>query len=178
MSTFIHNEPTSLVILQESKLPQTFLTIACHQDLPVSAEVISALPNAFGAICLNSSGLEAFTASKKPIERFLDILVTEEHIRSLQDKDVPHLVGNSVDELIRHHPSLKADIMSCIIQMLEKVVEIGNVVHEDELDVTNIHIGKAQNKSATIAVESDISSDIDKKKETRTALFIDIVSRV
>lgn len=38
MSTFIHNEPTCLSILQEQKLPLAFLT-AANDTLPISAEV-------------------------------------------------------------------------------------------------------------------------------------------
>lgn len=38
MSTFIHNEPTCLTILQEAKLPQTLLE-AISKDIPISAEV-------------------------------------------------------------------------------------------------------------------------------------------
>ena len=39
MSTFVHNEPTSLAILQEAKLPSTFLESA-NDVLPISPEVI------------------------------------------------------------------------------------------------------------------------------------------
>ncbi|KXS14211.1 DUF913-domain-containing protein, partial [Gonapodya prolifera JEL478] len=48
MSAFIHNEPTSLQILQELKLPQTFL-LSIAEHVPSSAEVVSAIPTAFGA---------------------------------------------------------------------------------------------------------------------------------
>ena len=82
MSTFIHNEPTSLSILQESGLHLLFLS-SLTPSLPVSAEVISALPNgkfqvnrlAFGAICLNQVGMDAFIAAN-PIPLFLSLLIS------------------------------------------------------------------------------------------------------
>ncbi|KAJ3313229.1 hypothetical protein HDU93_004912, partial [Gonapodya sp. JEL0774] len=49
MSAFIHNEPTSLQILQELKLPQTFL-LSIVDHVPASAEVVSAIPTAWGAM--------------------------------------------------------------------------------------------------------------------------------
>ncbi|KAJ3313756.1 hypothetical protein HDV04_001560 [Boothiomyces sp. JEL0838] len=129
MSTFIHNEPTSLSILQENQVISAFLN-AANQELPVSAEVISAFPNAFGAICLNAPGLQAFT-SANPMSNFLSVLTKEDHLKTLLDNDVPHLVGNSIDEFIRHHPTTKDMVMSAIIEMLEKVINIGETISVD-----------------------------------------------
>jgi E3 ubiquitin-protein ligase HUWE1 len=174
MSTFIHNEPTSLSILQEMKLPQTFLTIAAQSGMPISAEVISALPNAFGAVCLNSSGLENFN-EVKPMKRFFEILTDDEHIRSLQDKDVPHLIGNAVDELIRHHPSLKDGIMKEVIAMVNFVVEVGNTVRPEELEQASLRTDKS-----TDGMIKDDDDDFSKKdkRDTRTVVLVDVVSRV
>ncbi|KAH9244321.1 hypothetical protein BASA81_018288 [Batrachochytrium salamandrivorans] len=110
MSTFIHNEPTTLSILQESGITRAFLS-AARGDLPASAEVISALPNAFGAVCLNDAGLEEFKR-ENPLDNFFSVFTSEEHLRTLQDNEVPHLVGNSMDEFIRHHPSLKETVLT------------------------------------------------------------------
>ena len=38
ISTFIHNEPTSLPIMQEAKLPQTFLKSVMN-EIPASVDV-------------------------------------------------------------------------------------------------------------------------------------------
>jgi E3 ubiquitin-protein ligase HUWE1 len=100
MSTFIHNEPTSLSILQEAQLPLAFLT-AANKPLQVSVEVVSALPNAFGALCLNTVGLEQFV-SMNPIDLRLDTLLNDAHLKSVLDNhDVPHLNGNIMDENIQ-----------------------------------------------------------------------------
>ncbi|KAJ3152973.1 hypothetical protein HDU86_005428 [Geranomyces michiganensis] len=167
MSTFIHNEPTSLSILQEAHLPQALLA-ALAREIPISAEVISALPNAFGAICLNPSGLEQFNEAK-PVGKYLELLTSEEHIKTLQDNDVPHLVGNSMDELMRHHPSLKDYVMTSIIEMLKRVVAFGEQVPSDDPESAGLQITKATPNP----VEED-----DEKKESMTSQFIDLVARV
>ncbi|KAI9099723.1 hypothetical protein DFS34DRAFT_502229 [Phlyctochytrium arcticum] len=169
MSTFIHNEPTCLPILQEAQLPQALLT-AISSNIPVSAEVVSALPTAFGAICLNQPGLDKFN-EVKPIENFLNVLISEEHIRSLQDNDVPNLVGNSMDELIRHHPSLKDDVMSAIIKVLKKVIDLGQVAPSAE---ERRFCCLATSKSRDL--ESNVPRDED-KRDSKVAQFVDIIAR-
>jgi E3 ubiquitin-protein ligase HUWE1 len=104
MSTFIHNEPTSLSILQELKLPQTFL-FSIKQHIPFSPEVISAIPTAFGAVCLNQPGLDMYN-KVAPMDTFLEVFTTEANLRTLLENDVPQLVGQSLDELMRHQTSL------------------------------------------------------------------------
>ncbi|KAI8588501.1 hypothetical protein BDZ88DRAFT_397137 [Geranomyces variabilis] len=166
MSTFIHNEPTCLSILQEAHLPQALLA-ALAKEIPISAEVISALPNAFGAICLNAQGLEQFNEAK-PVGKYLELLTSEEHIKTLQDNDVPHLVGNSMDELMRHHPSLKDYVMTSIIDMLKRVVAFGEQVPSDDPESAGLQIMKATPKP---------TEDDEEKKESRTSQFIDLIAR-
>ena len=171
MATFIHNEPTSLNILQEAKIPQAFLK-SIASTMPISAEVISAIPNAFGAICLNAAGLEAFN-SANPIPMYLDIFTDKENLRTVQDNDVPHLVGNSMDELIRHQPSLKEPIISAIVDMLSKLIQLGESYQNEELDKTALHLaipdrGLKENKM-------EIK---EQQKEEDIIIMIDVVSRV
>lgn len=138
MSTFIHNEPTCLSILQEAKLPKTFLEVVTSPHLPISPEVVSAIPNAFGAVCLNSAGLEEFKAMPvSPIKSFFNIFTIQDQLKGLVDNDVPNLVGSSIDELMRHHPSLKDEVMSGVDEMLRKVLEIGKRKGEEALNLNN-----------------------------------------
>ncbi|KAJ3224220.1 hypothetical protein HK099_000081 [Clydaea vesicula] len=189
MSTFIHNEPTSLSILQEASLPQSFLKVVL-QDFPISAEVVSALPNAFGAICLNQAGLDAFKENL-PIQKFMDVFTNSEHILTLLDSDVPHLVGGSLDELIRHHPTLKSDVFDAIGNMLNKVLLIGEnqtakTVEEDDneefyelfarkdsSDDINMSDGTVATSTSTV-----ISEDKNIKKELKFTKYVDVVSKL
>jgi E3 ubiquitin-protein ligase HUWE1 len=57
-----------------------------------------------------------------PFNHFLLIFTDDEHIRSLSYNEVPQLIGNSVDEFMRHHPSLKESVMGSIMKMVNRVV--------------------------------------------------------
>ncbi|TPR03887.1 hypothetical protein CAN33_002380 [Aspergillus niger] len=86
-----------------------------------AAEALSCIPSAFGAICLNASGLELFKSSDA-LESFFEIFENPEHVKCL--KDDPNLVrslGTTFDELVRHHPALKAHIMTAVIVMVARV---------------------------------------------------------
>ncbi|PYH45250.1 E3 ubiquitin-protein ligase TOM1 [Aspergillus saccharolyticus JOP 1030-1] len=86
-----------------------------------AAEALSCVPSAFGAICLNSSGLDLFQSSHA-LESFFEIFENPEHVRCL--KDDPNLVrslGTTFDELVRHHPALKAHVMTAVIVMVARV---------------------------------------------------------
>ncbi|THC94388.1 hypothetical protein EYZ11_006117 [Aspergillus tanneri] len=86
-----------------------------------AAEALSCVPSAFGAICLNSSGLELFQSSHA-LESFFEIFENPQHVKCL--KDDPNLVrslGTTFDELVRHHPALKSSIMTAVIVMVARV---------------------------------------------------------
>ena len=86
-----------------------------------SPEALSCIPSAFGAICLNASGLQLFQSSHS-LESFFEIFENPEHVKCL--KNDPHLVrslGTTFDELVRHHPALKSSIMTAVIVMVARV---------------------------------------------------------
>lgn len=86
-----------------------------------SPEALSCIPAAFGAICLNASGLELFQSSHA-LESFFEIFENPEHVKCL--KDDSHLVrslGTTFDELVRHHPALKQSIMTSVVVMVARV---------------------------------------------------------
>ncbi|KAJ3118397.1 hypothetical protein HDU96_001915 [Phlyctochytrium bullatum] len=145
------------------------LEISVWDDIPMSAEVISALPNAFGAICLNQPGLDSFMEIR-PMKNFLVHLIKEDNLRFLQDKDVPHLIGSAVDELVRHHPSLKDETMEAILHLLDRLLEIGNVIHEDETELRSLQLFEGEGKDPPVKSRGD-------RKECRITLFIDIAAR-
>ncbi|RAL03966.1 E3 ubiquitin-protein ligase TOM1 [Aspergillus ibericus CBS 121593] len=86
-----------------------------------AAEALSCIPSAFGAICLNASGLDLFKSSDA-LESFFEIFENAEHVKCL--KDDPNLVrslGTTFDELVRHHPALKSHVMTAVIVMVARV---------------------------------------------------------
>ncbi|KAH7399137.1 hypothetical protein DE146DRAFT_524737 [Phaeosphaeria sp. MPI-PUGE-AT-0046c] len=88
------------------------------------AEAISTLPLAFGAICLAESGMKLFQSSTA-LKRFFEIFESPAHIKALDaDIEMPTMIGNSFDELVRHHPPLKARVLSCLSEVIARVVHL------------------------------------------------------
>ncbi|KAF2470719.1 uncharacterized protein BDR25DRAFT_261873 [Lindgomyces ingoldianus] len=91
--------------------------------LPV-AEAISTLPPAFGAICLAEAGMKLFKSSSA-LQSFFEIFESAAHIKALDvDPDMPTLIGNSFDELVRHHPQLKTEVLASLSEMIARVVQL------------------------------------------------------
>lgn len=96
-----------------------------HEILP-SSDSITAVPQAFGAICLHSTGLELFQKSGA-IDSFFRIFESNDHIKVMLSPTEPELLrmlGNSFDELVRHHPTLKMAVVIIIMTMIERVGEM------------------------------------------------------
>ncbi|KAJ4321032.1 E3 ubiquitin-protein ligase tom1 [Neodidymelliopsis sp. IMI 364377] len=91
--------------------------------LPV-AEAISTLPPAFGAICLAEAGMKLFQSSNA-LQRFFEIFESPAHVKALDaDTEMPTMIGNTFDELVRHHPPLKARVLSCLSELITRVVQL------------------------------------------------------
>ncbi|KAG6874485.1 hypothetical protein C0995_010395 [Termitomyces sp. Mi166 len=124
MATFVHNEPTSLPIIQEAGLPETFYE-AVEAGLEPSIEVIQGVANAIGALCLNEVGQAQFARRPSIIPGIIAIFTSERHLKTLLEKENAVLVGTSIDELIRHHPSLKPAVFDAIKATITKIEELG-----------------------------------------------------
>ncbi|KAF2460493.1 hypothetical protein BDY21DRAFT_166279 [Lineolata rhizophorae] len=87
-----------------------------------SAEAITAIPTAFGAICLNENGMKLFKNSGA-LEVFFKIYLSPEHVQALDEEiDAANTIGLSFDELTRHHPSLKNYVFQVMRDMIVQVV--------------------------------------------------------
>nr|CDI56030.1 related to E3 ubiquitin protein ligase TOM1 [Melanopsichium pennsylvanicum 4] len=125
MATFIHNEPTSLAILQEVKIPEAFFD-AIEADIEAHWDVIYAIPHAIGAICLNQAGLDLFNA-RPMIPKLFSLFTSERHSKVLQDRDNANAFGSSIDELMRHQPSVKTLVMDSIMKSLSDIDQMGRI---------------------------------------------------
>ena len=91
--------------------------------LPVG-EAMCEIPTAFGAICLNESGMKLFQSSKA-LFKFMDIFVSPQHVKAMEEEgQTAASVGQSFDELARHHPQLKEQIMWTVVAMVKRVGEV------------------------------------------------------
>lgn len=164
-TTFIHNEPTSLSVLQEIQLPQVFLSVFSTYEHPL-CEVLVASVHAFGAICLNSAGLEMFYEAN-PLPQFFKLMTATSFVTNANDVGTAPLLGNAMDELIRHHPSLKGEVFKCANQLLQQVIEVGSSEKGKPLD--NCH---------ELVYENTIDEPLTERAECLLLGFVDLASRV
>lgn len=89
-----------------------------------SIDSIGSIPTAFGAICLNASGLALFQTSGA-LETFFEIFESPDHVKGLTEHELASVLGSQFDELVRHHPVLRKSVMNVIIEMLRRVESLG-----------------------------------------------------
>ncbi|KAL9939308.1 hypothetical protein V8E36_002121 [Tilletia maclaganii] len=123
MASFVHNEPTALSTIQEHKMPELFLDCV-ESYVEAHFEVIIAIPNAIGALSLNQAGLDMF-ASRPMIGKLLSLFTSERHIKVLQDEESAASFGSSIDELVRHQPSMKDAVFAGISSIFDRIQEEG-----------------------------------------------------
>ncbi|MCJ1400869.1 hypothetical protein MMC11_004078 [Xylographa trunciseda] len=91
--------------------------------LPATDAIVT-IPQAFGAICLNTAGMDLFLKSGA-LESFFEVFESPDHVKSMSAEiDLPRLLGGSFDELVRHHPRLKSAVMLSVVVMLARVVRL------------------------------------------------------
>lgn len=182
-TTFIHNEPTSLPILQEAKLPQSFLHTISTYDSP-NHEVLLAAVNAFGAMCLNAQGLDMFN-TEKPLPHFFDLMTSHDFLRNPMDVDRATGLGSTMDELIRHHPSLKPSVFQCVTSLIKKVIEMGSDMNGVGKSSDNSHLLQTSSEDTNMSTSNATTAgsggaeeeDKPEKVECLLVSFIDLVSR-
>lgn len=200
MATFVHNEPTSLVVIQEAGLPEAFYK-AIELGLEPAIEVIQAIPNAIGALCLNEIGQAQLTARPSIIPSIFSIFTSDRHLKVLSEKENAVLIGTTIDELIRHHPQLKSSVFNAIKATLSKIEDLGNafippedqkqwyclvsVPPEDEdvqmVDAQNMDVPLPPPTSSPAGHKSDSKSEegsTHKSHDNHIVSFIDVLGRV
>ncbi|KAF5354527.1 hypothetical protein D9757_014017 [Collybiopsis confluens] len=107
MATFVHNEPGSLTVIQEAGLPETFyksIELGLEPAIEVSKltsrqeviltpqQVIQAIPNAIGVLCLNEVGQSQLAAHPSIIPAIFFIFTSDRHLKILLEKENAVLV--------------------------------------------------------------------------------------
>ncbi|KAJ3821015.1 hypothetical protein F5878DRAFT_550493 [Lentinula raphanica] len=126
MATFVHNEPSSLTVIQEAGLPETFYK-SIELGLEPAIEVLQAIPNALGALCLNEVGQAQLGAHPSIVPAIFSIFTSDRHLKILLEKENAVLLGTAIDELIRHHPFLKVPVFQALKSTMTKIEELGHV---------------------------------------------------
>lgn len=173
MSTIIHSEPTSLAILQEAGLPAAFYD-AIESEIEPAFDVIAAIPAAIGALCLNEAGLVQLN-ERTAIKALFEMFTSEKHVRALRERDCASVLGSSLDELIRHQPTLKTTVLEHGIALVEKLKELGTAWQPSPEKAsfyrlaitpsTDTEVQEVEMANASSVVESTSATDKGKHKE-------------
>lgn len=123
-AAFVHNEPTSLSIIQEMKLPDA-LYDALERNRQPSFEILSAVPNAVGAFCLNAAGMDLVVQRREVLGRLVNNCADPAYRDILRERDNATFLGTSLDELARHHPPLKPILLESLATLLKDLVQQG-----------------------------------------------------
>lgn len=132
VTVYVFQEPSLLYSLQDSGLTDVVLQALLKKDVPPTREVLGSLPNVFSALCLNARGLAAFVLYK-PFDRLFEVLLSPIYLQAMRRRrssdpmgDTASNLGNAMDELMRHQPSLKTEATKAIIRLLEELVKLGS----------------------------------------------------
>lgn len=117
IGNLVHNEPTSLVVVQEKKIPELLYDLITV-DIEANFDLISTLPSVCSAFCLNESGLNLFNR-RMVARKLMRLLLGHRHVEVLEDRDNAILFGHAIDELVRHQPSTRDDVLAGIQHALE-----------------------------------------------------------
>lgn len=90
-----------------------------------SSEAIQQVIPLITALCLNHAGMK-LVVSSRVLESIFEIFESPEHVRIMNlDQQLPFDLGANVDELSRHHPSLRPTIANAVIDMIARVLYLG-----------------------------------------------------
>lgn len=98
-------------------------TVVIYYQVPATREILGSLPNVFSALCLNTRGLSSFVRCD-PFDRLFKVLLSPVYLAAMRRRrssdpmgDTASNLGNAMDELMRHQPSLKVDATFAIIKV-------------------------------------------------------------
>uniref|UniRef100_A0A1I7TFV2 HECT-type E3 ubiquitin transferase n=3 Tax=Caenorhabditis tropicalis TaxID=1561998 RepID=A0A1I7TFV2_9PELO len=129
ITNFVYQFPEELSSIQRRHVPYVIFQSLLRKELPNSKDVITTLGNVFTAMCLNERGLKQFQ-SYDPFDQIFRIvlsvkfLVTLRKKRSAEAFESAQAIGGALDDLMRHYPDLKHDMLKSIIVILDLFDEI------------------------------------------------------
>lgn len=100
-------------------------SLAC--GVLASSEAIQQVIPLITALCLNHAGMK-LVVSSRVLESIFEIFESPEHVRIMNlDQQLPFDLGANVDELSRHHPSLRPTIANAVVDMIARVLYLGRL---------------------------------------------------
>lgn len=176
VSVYVYQEPSLLSTIQDNGLTDVILYAILVKEVPPTKEVLASLPNVFTSLCLNHRGLEAFV-KLKPFDRLFKIFISPEYLQAMRRRrsesigDTASTLGNSIDELIRHQPSLRSEAIASIIKLLEEICRLGTdskyICTKISTKSSDSSIGMvlSVNSNRAIPSNSNINNDLSSEED-------------
>lgn len=176
VTVYVFQEPSLLHSLQDNGLTDVITEALLMKDVPPTREVISSMPNVFSALCLNSRGLNAFI-NCNPFQSLFKVLLSPEYLPAMRRRrtaepmgDTASNLGNAMDELMRHQPSLKVAATNAIIQLLKHLGCLGgdttNTCLKSQTKQIVTTLGSAARAGTSEGGSSDEEDDDDEEAST------------
>jgi len=173
-TVFIFHEPSQLSPLQDNGLPWVVLNSIINKKIPVTREVLASLPNILSALCLNARGLQVFI-NAKPFDHLFGVLISPDYLPAMRKKkgadqigDTASNLGVAMDELMRHQPTLRSNVISALIRLLNKLIDMGTSIgnNPEAGDKSTASTSEAsKHKLLAVAGENRMNSDSENEDE-------------
>ena len=135
ITVFIFHEPSQLSTLQDNGLPWVMLNSIINKHIPVTREVLASLPSILSALCLNTRGLQVFV-NAEPFDHLFGVLISPEYLPAMRKKkgadqigDTATNLGEAMDELMRHQPSLRTSVLAALVKVCKCSIRNCNAIH-------------------------------------------------
>jgi hypothetical protein len=150
LSDVMNSDPQVVHFVHSSGLAKSFLSLLATKEsngqneplLAPSAELIMAIPNVIMALSLTEAGAKA-VAEANPFPALLSIFCCPKYVmpnsRCLLN-EMAAIIGTGLDEFMRHNPNLRSICLTALVEVMGKIVKIGQslIVAEDEAIDPNI----------------------------------------
>lgn len=150
LSDVMNSDPQVVHFVHSSGLAKSFLSLVLTNKsngkneplLAASAELIMAIPNVIMALSLTEAGAKA-VAEANPFPALLSIFCCTKYVmpnsRCLLN-EMAAIIGTGLDEFMRHNPNLRSICLTALVEVLGKIVKIGQslIVAEDKAIAPNV----------------------------------------
>lgn len=89
----------------------------------------------------------------KPADKYFEIFTSEEYMRVFSGNYIVSSIGNGIDELIRHHPAIKLDILKSIIKMINKLMDENSTAQLE--NTTGIFLYNIEDEKNKIKIDNE-----------------------
>jgi len=122
ISQIAHSEPTTTSFLIEARIADALIESLGRGGIPCSNSALKCVPNLISALCLVPAGLEKIQESNV-LFMYFKLLSSAQYIQAIVE-DTAEDIGSNFEELVRHVPALKNEIVSAVVTFLSNSVKV------------------------------------------------------